>query len=262
MSDLRDFTGKNRKFTGTIGERISVGTTAERDTATFGSGTLRFNSNTNLLEYYDGTAWREVRDLNNTITTQGDILYRDGSGLARLAAGTSGQFLQTTGTGENPTWATVSSKIIEVTQVVKTDAQTFSGLSTTFADITGLSITVTPQSTASKFLLMPSVYLSSTGNPTQTRLMRDATALFIGDAASSRKRTSSQYFGSGGTIEGFHHTFHFLDEPNTASAVTYKPQISIGGGATQYANRTSRDADGTAEDSRSASSFTVIEVGA
>ena len=108
MSDLRDFTGKNRKFTSTIGERISVGTTAERDTATFGAGTLRYNSNNSLLEYYDGTAWREVRDLNNVITTQGDVLYRDGSGLARLAAGTSGQVLQTNGTGANPSWVDAS----------------------------------------------------------------------------------------------------------------------------------------------------------
>jgi hypothetical protein len=42
MSDLRDFTGKNRKFTGTIGERVSVGTTVQRvDT----QGTIRFNYN-------------------------------------------------------------------------------------------------------------------------------------------------------------------------------------------------------------------------
>ena len=27
-------------------------------------------------------------DVGTTLTTQGDILYRDGSGLARLAAGT------------------------------------------------------------------------------------------------------------------------------------------------------------------------------
>lgn len=36
---------------------------------------------------------------------QGDILYRDSSGWARLAAGTSGRFLQTQGTGANPVWA-------------------------------------------------------------------------------------------------------------------------------------------------------------
>ena len=44
-------------------------------------------------------------DVGTTITTQGDILYRDGSGLQRLAAGTSGQFLKTQGSGANPVWA-------------------------------------------------------------------------------------------------------------------------------------------------------------
>ena len=39
------------------------------------------------------------------LTTQGDIVYRDASGVARLAAGTSGQFLKTLGTGANPAWA-------------------------------------------------------------------------------------------------------------------------------------------------------------
>ena len=51
-------------------------------------------------------------DVGTTITTQGDILYRDGSGLARLGAGTSGQFLKTQGTGANPVWGTVVSKIL------------------------------------------------------------------------------------------------------------------------------------------------------
>jgi len=111
MADLRDFTGKNRKFTGTIGIDIAGGTTAERDT-TFGSGTLRFNTTTNLYEYYDGSNWREVRDLNNVITTQGDILYRDSSGLARLAAGTSGQYLKTNGSGANPSWASITDAAI------------------------------------------------------------------------------------------------------------------------------------------------------
>jgi hypothetical protein len=60
MADLRDFTGKNRKFTGTIGERISTGTTGERDTSTFGAGTIRFNTSTALMEYYTGTEWKSI----------------------------------------------------------------------------------------------------------------------------------------------------------------------------------------------------------
>jgi hypothetical protein len=43
-------------------------------------------------------------DLTTTLTTQGDILYRDGSGLVRLGAGTAGQVLQTGGAGANPSW--------------------------------------------------------------------------------------------------------------------------------------------------------------
>ena len=47
-------------------------------------------------------------DLTATLTTQGDILYRDGSGLQKLGAGTSGQVLKTGGTGANPSWGTVA----------------------------------------------------------------------------------------------------------------------------------------------------------
>jgi len=39
---------------------------------------------------------------------QGDILYRGASGWARLAAGTNGQFLRTSGAGADPAWATIA----------------------------------------------------------------------------------------------------------------------------------------------------------
>ena len=48
-------------------------------------------------------------DVGTTITTQGDILYRDGSGLARLGAGTNGYYLKTQGSGANPVWSEVTS---------------------------------------------------------------------------------------------------------------------------------------------------------
>ena len=61
-----------------------------------------------------GTNGTNGTDLTTTLTTQGDILYRDGSGLARLGAGTSGQVLQTGGTGANPSWTTVSSDMVKL----------------------------------------------------------------------------------------------------------------------------------------------------
>ena len=57
MSNLRDFTGKNRVFTGTDSETISSGTTAQR---VDGTAKLRFNTTTNLMEYYTGTDWKSI----------------------------------------------------------------------------------------------------------------------------------------------------------------------------------------------------------
>ena len=53
-------------------------------------------------------------DVGTTITTQGDILYRDGSGLQRLAAGTAGQVLQSGGSGANPSWTNISSDFVKL----------------------------------------------------------------------------------------------------------------------------------------------------
>jgi hypothetical protein len=57
-----------------------------------------------------GTNGTNGTDLGTTLTTQGDLVYRDGSGLQRLGAGTSGQFLKTNGSGANPTWAEAGGK--------------------------------------------------------------------------------------------------------------------------------------------------------
>ena len=62
-------------------------------------------------------------DVGTTLTTQGDILYRDGSGLQRLAAGTANQVLQTGGAGANPSWGTVSSDYVKIKTVDITSIQ-------------------------------------------------------------------------------------------------------------------------------------------
>jgi hypothetical protein len=61
-----------------------------------------------------GTNGTNGTDLGTTLTTQGDLVYRDGSGLARLGAGTAGQVLQTGGAGANPSWGTVSSDFVKL----------------------------------------------------------------------------------------------------------------------------------------------------
>lgn len=51
---------------------------------------------------------QDLTDIAGLTTSQGDILYKSATQWTRLAAGTSGQFLQTQGTGANPQWATAS----------------------------------------------------------------------------------------------------------------------------------------------------------
>jgi hypothetical protein len=77
--------------------------------ASTGNATSSASHWTKLAEKgLDGT------NVATTITTQGDILYRDGSGLARLGAGTSGQFLKTQGTGANPVWADTGGRTVQM----------------------------------------------------------------------------------------------------------------------------------------------------
>jgi len=66
MADSRDITGKNRKFKGTDGIVLPKGTEAQR--ADTESGEIRFNTDTNLAEYYNGSAWKPI-DSPPTITT-------------------------------------------------------------------------------------------------------------------------------------------------------------------------------------------------
>ena len=47
-------------------------------------------------------------DVGTTLTTQGDILYRDGSGLQRLAKGTAAQVLAMNGAANAPEWVAAS----------------------------------------------------------------------------------------------------------------------------------------------------------
>ena len=55
MSNLRDFTGKNRRFSGSDSIRLPRGSTAERVTAE--TGEIRFNTTLSKAEYYDGSSW-------------------------------------------------------------------------------------------------------------------------------------------------------------------------------------------------------------
>ena len=157
-------------------------------------------------------------DVGTTITTQGDILYRDGSGLQRLAAGTNGQALLTGGAGANPSWGNVSSKILKVYN--DTDTGNISTNSNSLQD-TGLSITLTPSSASNDFLIMADLGVTrhaSTNASFFIDLLRDSSSVMALGAG---------YMGYNATSNdrGYYPMFiHHLDVPNTTSSITYKIQ--------------------------------------
>lgn len=163
---------------------------------------------------------------------------------------TSGQIVQAVvGTG----------KILQVVSTAKTDA--FTTTSTAFTDITGLSVSITPTATSSKILVMAYVVAGVSGDiAINARLVRDTTAIFVGDTAGSRPR-DTYYAGLNVSNLGLAFSPIYLDSPATTSATTYKVQVFCNTG-TVYVNRSTQDRDTTAYDGRTASSITVMEVSA
>ena len=174
--------------------------------------------------------------------------------------------LPDTGNATVLTTDTSVGKILQVKQTVKTDtASTGSG---TYADV--FTVTLTPTSSSSKFLLMADfkISYSSYTAAVMWKFVRTvsgtSTDLFIGDADGSRSRCTW------GTEEGGHNnsTIYqldttsgtFLDSPNTTSATTYKVMWKTEQ-ATAYLNRTGNDSNSAAYP-RTASSLTVMEVSA
>lgn len=151
--------------------------------------------------------------------------------------------------------------VLQVVSSAKTD--TFSTTSISYTDITGLSVSITPTSATSKFFI---TYIANGGVDGSAagiflRLVRNSTAIYVGDAASSRPQSSSGP-GSASIYLVSPFTGSFLDSPATASAVTYKLQMFNNGGIASYINRTVADRDTSLYDGRCASSITVMEIAA
>lgn len=93
-------------------------------------------------------------DVGTTITTQGDLLYRDGSGLQRLGAGTSGYFLKTQGTGANPIWAEAGGGLVQTVYATNTTPYQQGG--STYGTGSNVLVTgsITPTSASNKIIIM------------------------------------------------------------------------------------------------------------
>ena len=126
---------------------------------------------------------------------------------------------------------------------------------TSFAD-TGLTATLIPKQSTSKFLIMVDLGLVSTGTSDGVRfkLLRNSTEIGQASGADTHNlfmqhwpNSTSMYIGASN---------HFYDTPSTASQITYKLQWAMTGTSnTGYINR--RNSNNFA---RTTSNFTVMEI--
>jgi hypothetical protein len=163
----------------------------------------------------------------STVTTAGDIIYRNATVPVRLGIGTAGQVLSVNSGATAPQWTTpTSGKIVQVVSVSYSTSTT--NTSTTYAD-TGLTATITPSSASNKILVMVAqngLERSNTSNNQcmGIRLLRGATN--VAQIATNQDFTGAaqnHYFGGA--------SINYMDSPATTSATTYKTQFNQNAGS-------------------------------
>jgi len=86
MSDLRDFTGKNRRFTGTGSIVVPKGTAAQEPGNN--AGQLRYDTDKGVLTYNDGSSWFKVSSVIAVLSSvSGDITVGQNSELTLSGTG-------------------------------------------------------------------------------------------------------------------------------------------------------------------------------
>ncbi len=125
-----------------------------------------------------------------------------------------------------------SGGIIQVAQTVMTDQFTTASVVSSggYVDITGLAVTITPQSASNKILVRCNIYNSNTNAVNFFRMLRGSTFInqpsgTSSSGASYNAHAHSYYdasFQDNTTIE-------LLDSPATTSATTYKIQMGVTG---------------------------------
>lgn len=87
---------------------INAGAVLNADLASMANGTIKARITTGAGAPEDATITQVLDLAAGGTAAQGDILYRTGSTWTRLPAGTVGQYLQTAGTANPPSWADVT----------------------------------------------------------------------------------------------------------------------------------------------------------
>ena len=152
--------------------------------------------------------------------------------------------------------------IIQVKSTTKTDTFNMPSNDTNFHTVTGMSVAITPTRSDSKILVMYDMSWSTSSGHISCRMMRDSTAIKVGDAAGNRTQATGQWhYNSTDQYDTAQVSGTHMDSPATTSAVTYKMQVGTPHSAS-YDVRVNYQGDDTnlAWVGRTASSITVMEV--
>lgn len=153
-------------------------------------------------------------------------------------------------TFNNATTQASAGSVLQVQSVTKSDI--FSTSSTSFVDVTGLSVSVTPKFTTSKILVFVNICGGNDSNNVQLNLVRNSTTIAQSTGSGFSNNTAQFAFPGGYQITTI--PINFLDSPATTSAVTYKIQIKATGGGTYVNSRATDNGYG------GISTITVMEV--
>ena len=153
--------------------------------------------------------------------------------------------------------------VIQVVSATKSDTQSTSLQA--WVDVTGLSVSITPSSASNKIMVIVNVQGSGTNRYTAIRVVRNGTAVGVGDTAGSRSSVLSGFGLDPDAATSYIFTLYnahgsFLDAPSSTSAQTYKVQFgSTNSAVASYINRTENDSDAIWA-LRGISTLTVMEI--
>ena len=207
-------------------------------------------------------------------TTQGDIIVRGASADGRLAIGAAGKALKVNASANGLEYGTAG-RILQLVVNEKSAVVSISGQNngSTFGDVTGINVTITPTVASSKilvqFCLGKVAHASNSTGVRFTRSVAGATAAAIksGDADGSRKTVSSNILGTGiiNTAHAQAFNYQFVDTPtySVGQAIVYQMQVLTEGSDNFYVNRTHDDTNNNnIYFARAFSTITAMEVSA
>ena len=147
--------------------------------------------------------------------------------------------------------------IIQMVQTVKSD--TYSGTSDgSEISLTGLTVTITPQSSSNKILLVANIMYSCTGTTYKMYPKRGSTVIGVGDADGSRPQIQSAMGFSGDANQAEQCTSFYIDSPG-AGTHTYSFYAINDNAQSLFINRSVNDQNNNVGQ-RGISTITAIEV--